>query len=58
MRNRIANLIRPRFLLSLVILVPSMAMFALNRDIPEALAVAIGAVVLYWFKRDDTSADD
>jgi len=48
---------RFRDTLALVILAPSMAMFALNKDIPEALAVAIGMVVLFYFKRDDGPED-
>lgn len=41
--------------LALIVIGPAMVMFALNRDIPEALAVAIGMVILFYFKRDDDS---
>jgi hypothetical protein len=38
-----------RAILALVAVIPTMALFALNRDVPEALAAVVSVVLMAYF---------
>ena len=41
-----------RAILALLVVIVAMAMFALNREVPESLGVIVTAVIIFYFQKN------